>query len=519
MENADPSNVPASLTNSVHLPLPGRRSTPALRSRPAPAEQKTSVSHVGSLVSGCHCEVLEPRSLLSAGVPLVAHAVNVGLARPTARATAVAHDRKSSAPPPHASRPPEPKHLVATKGSHLTVGSAGDVGKSGIKAQAGNSTGILTINGNYVQSATSRLNIELYGATVGTQYDRLVVNGTVSLDGALDVTLGYSAGVGTAFLVFDNDGTDPIVGSFAGLPEASTFSAGGQRLRISYVGGTGNDVTQTVVPADVTPPTITSWASAAAHARGVGEAALTIPDDGTFVEPRLSGVSTLLARFSEAIDPATVAVGGVGVWGLDVNGQPVNLAGTTVSAAVRADGTTAALTFTPALPDYARYLVRLTGVRDLAGNPLAGDNDRLLTALLGDATGDRRTNSTDVGAVISLRGVDPIDPADVNQVRSDVTLDGRINNTDVGGVTSVRGKDARFIADPVAPAAGASAATRRATAAVASFATNVRAGTAGTGTAFAGSTDLSGDVGGTTTFDDKLRPSSIQRQRPSGILG
>ena len=108
------------------------------------------------------------------------------------------------------------------------------------------------------------------------------------------------------------------------------------------------------------------------------------------------------------------------------------------------------MTFSAPLPDYARYLIRLTGVKDVAGNALLGDNDRIVTALLGDATADRRVNSTDVCAVQSLRGIDPINAADVNQVRSDVTNDGRVNNTDVGGVLSVRGKDARFIPDPVA---------------------------------------------------------------------
>ena len=40
----------------------------------------------------------------------------------------------------------------------------------------------------------------------------------------------------------DNDGTDPVAGNFAGLPEGMDFIANGIGLSISYVGGDGNDV-------------------------------------------------------------------------------------------------------------------------------------------------------------------------------------------------------------------------------------------------------------------------------------
>lgn len=43
-----------------------------------------------------------------------------------------------------------------------------------------------------------------------------------------------------------NDGTDAVVGTFDGLPEGATYTtASGQQFRISYAGGTGNDVTLT----------------------------------------------------------------------------------------------------------------------------------------------------------------------------------------------------------------------------------------------------------------------------------
>jgi len=58
----------------------------------------------------------------------------------------------------------------------------------------------------------------------------------------------------------------------------------------------------------------------------VGEASLAIPDDGTFVEPRLSGINTLLVSFSEPISPASLTSAGVSFAGMTVNGVAVNLA-------------------------------------------------------------------------------------------------------------------------------------------------------------------------------------------------
>ena len=44
-----------------------------------------------------------------------------------------------------------------------------------------------------------------------------------------------------------NDLADPIVGTFNGLGEGGLFAIGSDFFRISYIGGTGNDVTSTKV--------------------------------------------------------------------------------------------------------------------------------------------------------------------------------------------------------------------------------------------------------------------------------
>ena len=53
---------------------------------------------------------------------------------------------------------------------------------------------------------------------------------------------------GTVLTVINNTSATPISGTFANLPDASTFTIHGNTFQISYEGGDGNDLTLTVVP-------------------------------------------------------------------------------------------------------------------------------------------------------------------------------------------------------------------------------------------------------------------------------
>jgi len=53
---------------------------------------------------------------------------------------------------------------------------------------------------------------------------------------------------GTVFTAISNTSVTPITGTFANLPDGSTFNAGRNNYRVSYAGGDGNDMTLTVVP-------------------------------------------------------------------------------------------------------------------------------------------------------------------------------------------------------------------------------------------------------------------------------
>jgi hypothetical protein len=78
------------------------------------------------------------------------------------------------------------------------------------------------------------------------------VTGTVNLGGAaLSLPSNLTAGASGQVMLINNDGSDPVVGAFAGLPEGASVTMGGQMLTISYKGGDGNDVllTSTSAPA------------------------------------------------------------------------------------------------------------------------------------------------------------------------------------------------------------------------------------------------------------------------------
>jgi acetyl esterase/lipase len=84
--------------------------------------------------------------------------------------------------------------------------------------------------------------------------DSVQVSGSVALASNLAiVTVVSTPSAGQTFAIIDNDGTDPVSGTFNGLPEGSVISAGGVLFRISYVGNDGNDVVLTrVLPSSIT---------------------------------------------------------------------------------------------------------------------------------------------------------------------------------------------------------------------------------------------------------------------------
>jgi autotransporter-associated beta strand protein len=120
--------------------------------------------------------------------------------------------------------------------------------------------------GNLGMAAGSNLIIEIDGTARGTQYAGVDVTGLVDVSGAtLNLRGSYTPAPGDVFTIIANQGIAAVTGTFAGLPEGSTVTFNGVPLRISYVGGTGNDVTLTALAAvavtDVRQvPTLSEWA-------------------------------------------------------------------------------------------------------------------------------------------------------------------------------------------------------------------------------------------------------------------
>jgi autotransporter-associated beta strand protein len=146
----------------------------------------------------------------------------------------------------------------ATLGGTGTIGAAGTtrtvtINSGGTLAPGTANPGLLTVTGPVSFATGSTFTVRLNGATVGTQYDRLVVVGDVTLGGttlSAAVGGGFTPSGSTQLFLIDNQGANPIGGTFNGIVQNGTVSlAGGYTAKVSYTGDTatnsltgGNDV-------------------------------------------------------------------------------------------------------------------------------------------------------------------------------------------------------------------------------------------------------------------------------------
>lgn len=95
----------------------------------------------------------------------------------------------------------------------------------------------------------SNLRIALNGPTQVRERDQLAVRGPIDLNGAqlvLTRSPGYAPADGDELVIISNLGSGPILGTFAGLPEGSVLVRDGLRFHLTYVGGSGHDVSLVV---------------------------------------------------------------------------------------------------------------------------------------------------------------------------------------------------------------------------------------------------------------------------------
>ena len=147
----------------------------------------------------------------------------------------------------------------------------------------GFNTGNLTLGD--VSFGQALVIFSISGPVAGTNYFPINVTGTVTLANArlaASLSSSFVPTVGQEFVVISNDDSDPISGTFSGMPEGTVITLNGAQFRLSYIGGDGNDVTLTVtfVPKTWTGAESGLWSQAGNWAGGVPQAgdAIWFPD-------------------------------------------------------------------------------------------------------------------------------------------------------------------------------------------------------------------------------------------------
>jgi len=207
--------------------------------------------------------------------------------------------------------------------------------------------------------------VEIGGTTAGSSYDQVTANGPVSIQAAfISVVLlnGFTPAPGQTFVIIDNDGTDPVSGTFntpcfgcAGIPyaEGSTITSGNYSFRISYVGGTGNDVVLTAIGTSTTtvttspnpskygqPVTITATVTGSGSATPTGTVNIAINGGSIGTFPLVNGqASTTISTIGGGGGNVNAAYSGDANYGTSIS--PL------VFQSVQATQTTTTLTATP----------------------------------------------------------------------------------------------------------------------------------------------------------------------------
>jgi fibronectin-binding autotransporter adhesin len=172
----------------------------------------------------------------------------------------------------------------------------------GVSGAADIGTGGLTLSNG------STFTVNINGPAADTQYDQIDVTGTVNLNGAtLSAVLAGTATFptnGQTFVIIDNDGSDPVVGTFA---QGSTLVTSNAVFTINYNGGTGNDVVLTAVI-----PTIAFSSATYQDSEGAGTSnVITLTRTGELgaqsqVQVSITGGTATGADYNAAAFPMTV---------------------------------------------------------------------------------------------------------------------------------------------------------------------------------------------------------------------
>jgi len=291
----------------------------------------------------------------------------------------------------------------------------------GTLTTGGTSAGRLTAS-NTSFNAAATLAMRLVDAAAS---DRITVSGTVAVGGALQVSAASPVSPGTAITLIDNDGTDAVAGTFAGLPKGAVVTVGGQTFTISYTGGTGNDVVLTrVVPPNVSNVQINGGAAQRSMVTNLAvtfSTVVTLPANAAaaFTLQRIGGgpvsIGTATTRVVNGVTEVTLSgfSGAEASAGGSLNDGRYTLAA--LAASITAN------------------VVQLDGNGDGVGGDdfvfADGGTAGGLFRLFGDVNGDRTVNITDLTAFRNAFGATTSDPN--YQSFLDFNGDGVINLADL----------------------------------------------------------------------------------------
>jgi autotransporter-associated beta strand protein len=200
-----------------------------------------------------------------------------------------------------------------TLNTGATLGGDGTVGA--ITANAGtvspgtSTPGKLTVSGDLNLSAATTFSVALNGPNPGTDYSQLIVanSGSVSLGGAtLSATAVPLSTVNNQFMIIDNTGTQPISGTFAGLPQGAQLMISNEPYRITYTGGDGNDVVLTSLVNSTT--SVTPSSTSVIYGSPITLTATVASADSSFTQTPTGTVQFFDGGAS--LGPAVALVGG-----------------------------------------------------------------------------------------------------------------------------------------------------------------------------------------------------------------
>lgn len=288
---------------------------------------------------------------------------------------------------------------VTLAGGSLTNAAGGTLAGNGIVAghvtgagtvSPGTAPDALTLNGNITLGGP--FVVELNGTVPCTGYDQLAVNGTVTLNGVrLQASRTFASEPWYEFVILTNDGNEPIVGTFEGLPEGAALTIDGQAFRITYFGGSfHNDVVLTHVPlAKVTSVVVNDFQTNLVQRSRVTAIAVTFDQVVTFANPGDVAAAFALSRIGGG------AIGAFSATATIANGVTVvrlaNLGGVETEFGSLADGRYQ-------LRVRANQVIGLDGNDDGAAGDdyaLAGSVANGLYRLFGDGNGDGLVNAFD----------------------------------------------------------------------------------------------------------------------------